>query len=294
MAPSTVAGWVALGPTNGLNVANYVPQSLYSLALTSAQRKVPAGSQNAGRVIGCQAFLIVRGVIYYKNTPGDCGLATSSIDLGAQVAGAAGSIAVGIASMAGAVLPGIGIAVAAIQDIFASHAAAVADEQSVICKVAGVINQVIPYYDNQVRTGALDPSDAAAGMQTYISQVNEQLATIEKQCNAACVYSTVLAAHADFVQSYYPLIAPVQAGAHAPGASPVANNTTPGGVVQVGGTASGSIALASGGSTTLMPSPANPNPSTGFLAGLTSTEKEILLGLVALFAIIVVALTVKL
>jgi hypothetical protein len=233
-APTTVAGWVALGPTNGLNALNNVPQSMWAQALLSAQRKVPAGPSNAGRVIGCQAFIIVRGLIYYKNNPGDCGTATQTIDLGAQIAGAAGQLATGIAAMAGAVLPGIGIAVAAIQDIFASHQAAVTDEQTTICKVAGIINQVIPYYDNLVRTGQLDPSDAAAGMQTYINQVNEQLDTILKQCNAACVYSAVLAAHADFVQSYYPAIAPVQASAHAPGAPPVANNTSPGGVVQVG------------------------------------------------------------
>lgn len=139
--------------------------------------------------------------------------------------------------MAGAVLPGIGIAVQTISQIFAHHAEAVANEQKTICSVLAVMNQVIGYYDKQVRAGNLSPSAAYAGMQNFIGQVDEQLSTIEKPCNSACVWTGVLQAHADFCQSYYPAIAPLGLFSHAPGGAPSLLDSVPGGVILSGGAA---------------------------------------------------------
>jgi hypothetical protein len=263
-SPTTLAGWIALGPTSGLAFANNIPASYYNTALTVAQRHIPAGFSNpSGWTILCQAYIVVRGIIYFKDAPGDCGQGVP-LELG-SISDTTAAVN-GIASMAGAALPGIGQAVSQITALFTqAHAAAVVDEQTVICGVAGIINQVIPYYDNLVRTGKISPSDAYAGMQAYIAQVTSQLSTIQKTCDAACVYSAVLAAHADFVQTYYPSIAPVQASASAPGAAPVAIGTTPGGVMQVG--------TSSGGGLTAQPiNPVNQPANPEGVAGPSSNE----------------------
>lgn len=242
----TVQNYLDSAPLVGLPASNFVPQSLRSQCATVANNSVPPSAPSTFPVV-CQASLIIRGIFYFKSNPGDCGSPTqlnltdanltqisgaaaqSGVKIAASLAGA-GS---GIASMAGAVLPGIGVAVQAITTIFSNHAKAVATEQAVICSVSQVINQVIPHYDALVRSGQISPSTAYAGMQTFFNQVAAQLAQIEKTCDAACVYQGILKAHAAFVQMYYPQIAPASAASHAPGAAP-SSITSPGGVVSVG------------------------------------------------------------
>jgi hypothetical protein len=265
---------LAQAPLYGLPTANFVPADFQSQCLTVAQRNVPPGA-TADFVENCRVMLIARGLMARHKVPGDCdragtldltnaGLtqeagfaASSGISAAAKIAGA-GS---GIASFAGAALPGIGIAVQAITQIFMHHAQAVITEQQVICQVSGVINQVIAYYDAQVKSGALAPSTAYSGMQNFFAQCNGKLATIYKKCNASCQYEGFIAAHSDFVQSYYPYLAPVQYGVHAPGAAPSASGTTPGGVIQVGNAIFSPIEQA--------------------VSGFSSTGKLILLGLAA-------------
>ena len=245
----TVQNYLDSAPLVGLPSSGFVPQSLRSQCAAVANNSVPPSAPSTFPVV-CQASLIIRGIFYFKSNPGDCGSPTQ-LDLTdaslTQISGAAAQSGVkiaaslagagsGIASMAGAALPGIGVAVQAITTIFANHAKAVATEQSVICSVSQVINQVIPHYDALVRSGQISPSTAYAGMQTFFNQVNAQLAQIEKTCDAACVYQGILKAHSAFVQMYYPQIAPAQAVAHAPGAAP-SSITSPGGVVAVGGSA---------------------------------------------------------
>jgi hypothetical protein len=241
--PTTVQGSLSIAPLCGLPIANFVPAELQDLCATAAQRNIPPGSPSDWVAV-CTASLIARGIIYFKKVPGDCGSPTT-LDLGAVSATQeVGQVANGIASMAGASLPGIGVAVQAITAIFEHHAQAVANEQATICRVAAVINQVLYYYDRQVNSGNISPSNAYTGLASFFAQVDEQLATIYQQCNAACVYTGVLKAHADFLKSYYPAIAPYQMAPHAPGAAPSTVQDpsvnpggmgTPGGVIQVGG-----------------------------------------------------------
>lgn len=238
----TTAQWnqlppqLAIAPLCGLPPRNFVDPSLYDQCLTVAKRNVPPGAPSDW-VSVCQGSLIVRGIIYYHAVPGDCGRPANLDFQNAELAGVGGQIATGIASMAGSTLPGIGIAVQALQQIFQHHAEAVANEQNTICKVAGVINQVFAYYDAKVKSGDISPSAAYTGLQTFIAQANGQLATIEKQCNAACVYTAILSAHADFAKSYYPAIAPASFFSHMPGGAPSSLGSVPGGVIKVGGAA---------------------------------------------------------
>jgi len=233
MGLTSLAQYQAAAPIVGLNPANFVPQSLYAQVNTAAQNNKPQGF-SGDFITPCTSNLIVRGIVYYKNNVGDCGSPTQ-IDLtNVELTQGAGQIASGIAAMAGAAIPGIGAAVQAITQIFQHHAQAVADEQTTLCGMAGVINQVIPYVDSLVRTGKMSPSAAAQGLANYINQVRGQLQSIQKVCNAACVYSAILQAHAEFAAVYYPAIAPVQFSAHSPGGSPSSLGTPPGGIIQVG------------------------------------------------------------
>lgn len=244
--PTTLQGWVAYGSAMGLNPLNYVPSSMYPDALVSVQRNIKSASNppSAAQIAQGEACIVVRGLIYFKSVPGDCP-SQSQLDFsGAEITQGVGGIASGIASLAGASLPGIGVAVQAISQIFEHHAQAVATEQQTICAVAGIINQVIPYYDNQVKIGVISPGTAKQGVQNFIAQVNGRLQSIYKKCNASCVYMSFLQAHVDFLNTYYPAIAPVGLFSHTPGAAPVtAYPTAPGGVIQVGGgaTLSGSV-----------------------------------------------------
>jgi len=250
-----VSDYLANAPAVGLSPSNFVPSAYQSICAAVAQNSVPTKAPSTF-VTACTGSLIIRGILYFKSNPGDCGTGTK---LGLQdaqlteLAGGAASAALktastiagaasGIASIAGAALPGIGVAVSAITQIFANHAAAVANEQTVICQVAGVINQVIPFYDNLVRSGQISPNTAYAGMQNYFNQVIEQLDGIQKSCDAACVYIAILQAHSTFVEKYYPLIAPVSAAPKAPGSPPVTATPNAPGAVQVNGgsTVSGS------------------------------------------------------
>lgn len=234
-----------------------------------AQRNIPPKAP-PGFVNLATACLIARGMIYWKSTPGDCGSPTH-VDFGsAQITGDIGNVAMGIASMAGAQLPGVGEAIGIIQGIFQHHAQAVANEQATICKVLGVMNQVFKRYDALVANGSISPSAAYAGMQNFIAQVDEQLGSIMKQCNSACVWQGVLAAHSDFVQTYYPAIAPRGFFSHAPGGAPSLLGTTPGGVLYTGG------GLETG-----------PLPSGGY--GFTISASGLLLGLMALIIIFALA-----
>jgi hypothetical protein len=228
---ATLAEWLAAAPLCGLPAKNFAPSQFWTQAQTCATNAVPPGAP-AIFVVPCTAALIARGIIYYKNNPGDCGVQTQ---IQPSTSEQALDNVAGIASMTGAVVPGIGPFLSQIIGIFgANHAAAVANEQATICQVAGIINQAIAYVDSLVVSGKISPATAVAGLQSYIAQVTTQLQTIEKKCNAACVYEAQLAAHAAFASTYYQAIAPVAAFVSAPGAAPSQLNGTPGGVIATG------------------------------------------------------------
>lgn len=251
-----VSDYEANAPAVGLSPANFVPAQFQSICQSVAQNSVPQKAPSTF-VTACTASLIIRGILYFKSNPGDCGSPTQLNLSDVQLTGLAGSAAsaatktigavAGISSLAGAVLPGIGVAVQAISQIFAQHAQAVANEQATICKVAGVVNQVIPFYDSAVRRGLISPNTAYMGMQNYLQQVIEALDGIQKPCDAACVYIAILQAHYNFVERYYPLIAPASIAPAAPGAPPTTQVGPGYASVSGSGTLSGTPAAVAGG-----------------------------------------------
>jgi hypothetical protein len=295
---NNIPSGLAVAPACGLPSSRFVPAALQGQALTVAQGSVPP-SAPSDFVPYCAACLIARGIIYFKNNPGDCGTptqiqpsTTTQIEQGA---------AAGISSMAGSVLPGIGPFLNAIVGILGqAHTQAVATEQATICQVAGVINQVFAYYDTLVATGKLDPSDAYTGMQAFLNQANEQLQAIEKTCNAACVYQGILKAHAAFCQIYYPAISPISVSPHAPGAAPSSLGNVPGGTIQVGGalptlTGIGGQAISTSTGTLLAPTSLAPVASSVPLAtigGISLSATDLVIGLLALVAIFLIGMAV--
>lgn len=170
--------------------------------LTSVYQSVAANNNPSHAPSGnpalIEACLRVRGMIYWKNSYGDCGTATRVAPSATQIAGVATK---GI--------PVIGSVISNILGLFgAGHAQAVATEQSTICDVANKCNSAIPQIDAAVASGALSVQDAISTMQKAMTMLIAELGTIKKDCNAACVYTSVCQAHADFAKTYYPSIAP--------------------------------------------------------------------------------------
>jgi hypothetical protein len=226
-----------------------------SLYQTIAQRNAPPNAPADFAAI-CEANLRARGLIYFKNSPGDCGApakpASPLTGLFLSAGGAGGAIALtGLKSagiFSGAATLGIGTAVtfaiSGIEDIFAHHAEAVANEQQTICSVASYFNPLIAQIDQAVESGQITAQQGIAYLAQAANTAISGLATIEKACNAACVYQAILKAHVDFASSAYPAISPVASGA-APGAY---NPILPGGASTVPDRATASIV------------PANPYP----------------------------------
>jgi hypothetical protein len=213
-----------------------------------ARRNKPAGAPASFAAV-CEAMLRARGIIYWKNNPGDCPAPVGASGFGSgQIVGLSGHAASGILGGLGAagVLSGpatlgigtaVSLAVAGITDIFAHHAQAVANEQSTICQVAGYFNPLVKQLDSAVATGQISPSQGISYMQQICQQAASGLAGIMKSCNAACVYQGVLRAFADLASYFYPAIAPAAPIQARPGQAPDGAGTLPGGVLVTSGNA---------------------------------------------------------
>lgn len=204
-------------------------QSFWQSILSASQ---PAGPQPADcswtvNFICCH--LVARGLIYWRNKPGDCGTQNASGTVaplvGKEVSGSL-ALATGItgavvgatatATIAlGAATAGIGLLLAPILAIVEHHAAAVQNEQNTICTVAGQANQAIPQIDALVRSGQITAAQGLAALKQVITNLKLGLNPVSGQgssghpCNAGCCYQAVCDAHVLFAATYYNDIAPV-------------------------------------------------------------------------------------
>jgi hypothetical protein len=242
---TSVERYLAVAPLLGLPASNFVPPELRAQAISAAQKNPPQNAQSVrykGKTVDttnqAAASVIARGLIYWRDGYVPCGRPGQPIDFSAEQIGGevANSIGSGITAMTGIPLPGLGQAIALIQSIFAHHAQAVAKEQDTICKVGGVIQQVLARYDMLVREGTYSPASAAAAIQHFLAQINGNLSTISTSnpCNAGCVITSFIAAHSDFVPGYYSAIAPASFFSSAPGSAFGNLTGIPGGVITAG------------------------------------------------------------
>lgn len=156
------------------------------------------------------ACLRVNRIIYYKQSPGDCGgptAAQGSVTLAAsRAAGGAASAAGGLASSGifaagstalaatgiGAVVVGIGALITGI--IGAHHAQAVATEQATLCDLSNKWGQLAAALEQGIVNGQYNLQDANTGLAQAVAQLDAGIAHIVKECNAACGYRKVLKA----------------------------------------------------------------------------------------------------
>lgn len=219
--------------------------TLNSWIATAIAQSKPSGAPST-YAAACEASLRARGILYYKSTPGDCGAPSQIPGISsAQIVGLSGSAAGGLASGLGAagiiggaatlgITSAISVGVAAIEGIFAHHAAAVKDEQSTICAVMNYFNPLLQGIDAAVASGQISTDQANTYLQQVVLTAKNGLAGIMKICDAACVYQAILQAHVYFARNYYPSIAPVSIYPQNPGSAPDNIGTPPGGVTVVG------------------------------------------------------------
>jgi hypothetical protein len=204
-----------------------------------AGRNLPAGMTNAsGFATLVEGWLRARGFLYWKTNYGDCP-APSAVP-GVNIAGLAtnagvngGMLAAQVAGVAGAGLAGLTFGVSALASVITSvlqhHQQAVLDEQSTLCAVSTYFNKGINLIDNAVALGQVDAADGVAALKSLVTQTVQGMMGIVKTCNAACIYTGALKAHADFGASFYPAISPLVPSL-SPGAPPTAFGSLPGGV----------------------------------------------------------------
>lgn len=206
---------------------------------------IPSGISNkVAYKVACEAMLRAGVLFYQKSTPGDCGApspAPGGISNG-QIIGLSGTAASGATSalaaagvLSGPATLGIGtaisLAVAGLEDLFAHHAQAVANEQATLCRVMNFFNPAKQAIDAGVRSGQITPDAGATLLIQLVNQAKTGLSTILKSCNAACWYNGYLVAFSNFSRTWYDSIAPTSGVyAQAPGGPPTYYGTPPGGV----------------------------------------------------------------
>ena len=171
---------------------------------TAATQTKPPGS-NSSYAAGCEASLRARGLIYYKNAPGDCGSPTppgSAIGV-PQIVGLGGSAGSGAVAGLGAagILAGpatlgitaaISVGVGVLESIIGHHGAAVANEQATICAVMNYFNPLIRQIDAAVAGGSISSDEGITYLQQVVNSAKSGLNAIRKVCNAACFYQGFL------------------------------------------------------------------------------------------------------
>lgn len=132
-------------------------------------------------------------------------LVGSGSGLALQGAVTGGLIAAGPATM------GISIAIAGITSLFSTifshHAAAVAQENRILCASGPAANNYLQIIDQAVQTGKATPAQAVQALQSLLSDYKSTVAPIIKnsssKCNAACVELKELTAIVAYKSSVY-------------------------------------------------------------------------------------------
>lgn len=233
--PTTILTFQPLATAQGLGSVYRANDPFLALYPVVTARNVPYGiATNSDFASYAQACLSARGLIYAKKTPGDCGQSgplsdsdLQDLQFGSSAASATSSALASIGIVAGAATAGIGLGIGVISSvigtIFANHAKAVQTEQTTLCQVASLFNQIMKAIDAGVADGNLSPSEGTETLQNYCAELSSNLAQIQKVCDAACFFNGFLKCHVDFSNSYYPWLAPGgSVYALSPGAAPSA------------------------------------------------------------------------
>jgi hypothetical protein len=226
-----------------------IPNVQTQIGIVAARNK-PAGLNWPNWPLSVEVVIRARGITYYKQNPGDCG-SGSPVPSGfgsGQIVGLSGQAAGGIVSTLGAagtlagpatlgISTAISVAVAGIEDIFAHHAQAVANEQATECAMQNYLNPAIRQIDKAVLSGQITDQQGIAFMNQVGNQAISGLQSIVKPGNLAYGTIGLIKSLMDFAYYYYPIISPIdQFTANRPGQAPSTINP-PGSVTDAFGTA---------------------------------------------------------
>jgi len=209
-------GWVALGT----GVENMV---------TSGQVSASAWSPNC-------AGMPAPNINMFQTASG---LALGTTAAGVGILGMTHVLAATAIPVIGVAIAGAGAVIAIISTIFNHHTAAVRQEQQLGCAAIAAGNNAIALIDQAVRSGQMNPGDAAAGLDAVISKISAFVAPAVKHnpCNANCELLVQFKAIVIYRKALYAAMAEAQhAGAssalpatHSGGALVPTAQTVPGG-----------------------------------------------------------------
>lgn len=106
--------------------------------------------------------------------------------------GAAGTALAGVLSVAGWAVFGAGLVLAPLSFILAHHAKAVAIEQNDLCGIFREVNPLFDDIDAQFYAGNITMAQASQALSNLRGGVQQALAGIRKECNAACIEEHIL------------------------------------------------------------------------------------------------------
>lgn len=151
------------------------------------------------------------------------GLALGTTSQATGIMSAAGVIGAGTGLALGAVTMGAGLAISVIGMIFAHHAAAVRQEQSLYCGALSAANNALNLIAQAVAAGQTTPAAASAALDALLSQAESYVSPSLKHnpCNANCELMVVLRAIVLYQKSQYADMAAAQPGSGSAGSGPV-------------------------------------------------------------------------
>jgi hypothetical protein len=172
-------------------------------------------------VIAC---LVSNRIIYYKQSPNDCGLATAPpSNLNAQLAQAGARTAL-------SAVPIVGNALAALVSAlpFAHHAQAVETEQTTLCNSSSSWNQFADQIEQALAGGTIGLQDATTKMQQVVASLKGYTQKVVNGINAGYGVEKALDALALFnAEVVYPSLVPGVASSILGTSSPLAAVTAP-------------------------------------------------------------------
>lgn len=224
-------GWLSLSASEILNAFGYAYDSSDPLTYTYpivAKRYNPyaSGSKWYGPFNNfAEACMRSRAILFCNQSPGDCGVSSQSLEASntAQFVGQIGSTGIEAAqtvgtlakltgtaaSILGSVTAGAGFVLSAIVSAFQRHAQAVANQSHALCELAPEMTQNIAEIDASVAAGRDSATDAANAIAQLAAEFQNAIASLEKNCNAFCMYHALIECVSAITPYYYEALPPL-------------------------------------------------------------------------------------
>lgn len=180
-----------------------------------------------------EACMRARAVLFCNSSPGDCeggqviiGADNSTSRLvgtignlgiqGAQIGGELAGLTGAALGTLGAVTAGAGFVLSAVISAFQQHAQAVARQATALCELAPEMSGYILQIDGAVQSGEITIAQAQGGIAQLATAFQNAIASLEKNCNAFCMYRALIQCVSDITPFYYQAVAPLASAPSSP------------------------------------------------------------------------------